>query len=219
MAVPNHADVLTESRLTSLELTAPTMGFWALLWTDYEVTLVDHSEPRWQSKLLFAPRLLVNPSLQLALLVRLAQRGPRLLLHVVRLLQLVLFSSEMYKFHGDDGIELGPAIAFPHPANIFVGTVEIGSGVTLYNNTTIGANRHIPRGQTARNTPRIGDRAVIYGYTSIQGPYDIGHDAVVGTHVVLDEHVPPGALKTIRRLRLREDWPGEDRGHWRAKLP
>lgn len=124
----------------------------------------------------------------------------------------------MYKFHGEDAIELGPAIAFPHPANIFVGGVKIGAGVTLYNNITIGANRHIARGRVARDTPRIGDRAVIYGYTSIQGPYDVGHDAVIGTHVVLDENVPPGALKTIRKLRLQGKWPGEDRGHWRPKL-
>ncbi len=169
---------------------------------------------------LFLFRFLLNPSLQFAFLVRLAQKGPSLLLNLIRFLQVVVFSSEVWGFKGENGIVLGPGVAFPHPFNIIIGYgTEIGAGVTIYNNTNIGGDRHKPPGGTVTHAARLGDRCVIYAYSAIQGPYDVGHDAVVGIHVVLDEHVPPGALKTIRKLRLREEWPGEDRGHWRPKLP
>lgn len=199
-----------------LELTAPPMSFLALVRSDYEATRVDHSEPPWLSRLLHPARLALNPSLQLALLVRLAQKGPRFLLWPIRWLQVILFSSEIYKFHCPDEIVLGPGIAFPHPVNIIIGGgTQIGAGVTIYNNTGIGGNRHARRDAVVEQAARLGDRCVIYQYSAIQGPFDIGHDAVVGYHVVLDDHVPPGALRTYRSLRLVDEWPGEDRAHWR----
>jgi serine acetyltransferase len=203
-----------------VEITAPPMSFLELIWSDYEASLMEHDEATSSTKLLYLPRLLLNPSLQLAFLVRLAQKGPRILLHVIRWLQVVLFSSEVYRFYGDDAIVLGPAIAFPHPFNVIIGGgTMIGAGVTIYNNNNIGGNRHAPYGGAVSEAARIGDRAVIYAYSVIQGPYDVGEDAVVGLHVVLDDHVPPGALRSYRKLRLAGEWPGEDRRAWRMRRP
>jgi serine acetyltransferase len=201
-----------------IELTAPRWSLPALLWSDYEAALVDREEGRLRARILYLPRLLVNPSLQLSLLVRLAQKGPRLLLHPIRWIQVIFFSTEIHGFRGSDAVVLGPAVAFPHPWNIIIGRgTKIGSGVTIYNNTNIGANRHLPQGASVTGACRLGDRSVVYAYSAVQGPFDVGQDAVVGIHVVLDGHVPPGALRTHRKLRLEGEWPGEERRHWRPR--
>lgn len=211
-----NTDKRPRDAIPNFELTVQPMGFWQLVWSDYERTLLERDEVLSLSRVLFIPRLVVNPSLQLAFLVRLAQKGPRLLLRPVRLLQNLVFSSEICEFSGENAIEMGPAIAFPHPWNVIIGNgAKIGAGVTIYNNIGIGGDRHQRRGTGVHRAARLGDRSVIYAYSAIQGPYDVGHDAVVGIHVVLDEHVPAGALRSYRALRLAGEWPGEDRPHWR----
>jgi serine acetyltransferase len=202
----NHASSqATDGGQLELELTAPAMGFAALVWSDYEAAQIEKQEPLWLARALYLPRLLLNPSLQFAFLVRLAQKAPRPL----------MFSCEAYKFHGEDGIVLGPGIAFPHPFCIIIGGgAKVGAGVTIYNNTMIGGNRHAQWDASVREAARLGDRSVVYSYSAIQGPYDVGQDAVVGIHVVLDAHVPPGALRSYRGTRLAGQWPGEERLHW-----
>jgi serine acetyltransferase len=144
------------------------------------------------------------------------QKGPRALWYPLRWLQVVMFSSEIYRFGAEDGTEIGPGICFPHPANIiFAGNIKIGSGVIIYNNVSVGSDRHVPRDAVPELTMRIGDRTVVYGYTCLQGKYDIGHDAVVGMHVILDDHVPAGALRTYRGLRRAGTWRGEGRHLYR----
>jgi serine acetyltransferase len=199
-----------------LELTVPPMGFAKLVWSDYLAERLDRREPSWLLALLYLPRLLVNPSLQFALLVRLVQKGPRFLQHPVRWLQVVVFSSEIYWFKREGEIQIGPGVVFPHPMNVIIGAgTRIGSGVAIYNNTNIGADRHFGAGARPwERAVQIGDRAVVYAYSALQGPFVVGHDAVVGLHVVLDEDVPPGALKTHRHLRNAGEWPGEQRAAW-----
>lgn len=200
----------------ALELTLTDMTFWQLAWSDYEMALLERREETLRSRLLYLPRLLLNPSLQLAFLVRLAQKGPRSLLRPIRLLQNLVFSSEICEFGGDSAIQIGPAIAFPHPWNVIIGHgTQIGAGVTIYNNTGIGGDRHQRRGTGVSRAAKLGDRSVIYAYSAIQGPYDVGQDAVVGIHVVLDGDVPPGALRTHRKLHAADEWPGEGRPRWR----
>ncbi len=211
-----HSSAAVAAGDFDLELTAPEMSFRELVWSDYEVTLLERDEPRWRSRLLYLPRLLINPSLQLAFLVRMAQKGSRPLLLLIRFVQVIFFSSEIHKFDGEDRIVLGPGVAFPHPWNIIIGGgARIGAGVTIYNNTNIGGDRHMPRGGVVRRAAQLGDRVVVYAYSAVQGPFTVGHDAVVGLHVVLDGDVPPGALRSYRRLRLAGEWPGEERTHWR----
>lgn len=203
------------SRL-EIELTAPPMTFAQFVWADYRAGLAGRDEDPLRSALLYPLRLLLNPSNMFAFLVRLAQKGPRPLLYPIRLAQVMLFSSEIHGFRGDDAIELGPGVMFPHPMGIIIGrATKIGAGVTIYNNTNIGANRHLPHDSSVDDAARLGDRCVIYAYTAVQGPYDVGHDAVVGIHVLLDDHVPPGGLRTQRKLRVAGEWPGEVRYHWR----
>ncbi len=198
------------------QLTVADMSFRELVWSDYEASIVERDESPRRRALMYPVRLLLNPSLQLAFLVRLAQKGPSFLRYPIRYAQIMFFSSEIHEFRGEGATVLGPAVAFPHPWCIIIGGgARIGAGVTVYNNTGIGADRHLRHGSAQSRGPRIGDRSVIYAYSAIQGPWDVGHDAVVGIHVVLDEHVPPGALKSYRRLRLAGEWPGENRARWR----
>jgi serine acetyltransferase len=205
-----------------IELTIPELSFWQLVWSDYRAAMYlgGEEESVRRAALLFLPRMLINPSLQFALLVRIAHRGPKLVQYPIRWLQVILFSCEIYWFKGPDAIEIGPGVVFPHPYGITIGPgTKIGAGVTIYNFTNIGADRHWMPGAHDHTgegrTPVLGDRSVVYGYTIIQGPWRIGHDSIIGLRVFTDTHVPPGALLTQKRLRLAGEWPGEThRGYW-----
>ena len=205
-----------------IELTTPELSLAQLVWSDYRAAMYlgGEEESVARAALLFLPRMLINPSLQFALLVRIAQRGPKLVQYPIRWLQVILFSCEIYWFKGPDAIEIGPGVVFPHPYGITIGPgTKIGAGVTIYNFTNIGADRHWMPGAEDHTgegrTPVIGNRSVVYGYTIIQGPWRIGHDAILGLRVFTDTHVPPGALLTQKRLRLAGEWPGEThRGYW-----
>jgi serine O-acetyltransferase len=162
--------------------------------------------------------MLFNPSLQLAFLVRLAQRGPAFIHHPVRWLQVAIFSSECYWFRGgaDERVEIGPGINFPHPSNIIIGAgTKIGSEVTIYNNVTVGTDVSGVPADVWQRAPSIGDEVFLYGYANVQGPHEIGTRAVVGKWVVVTEDLPPGALATAKGVRLEGEWdrsriwPGE----------
>jgi serine acetyltransferase len=210
---------LAGERGEGLELTAPPASFRELVWSDYLALHADAPESRRRAAACFLVRLLLNPSLQFALLVRIAQKGPRVVQYPVRWLQVVLFTSEIYWFKREAAIELGPGVVFPHPYNIVIGPgTRIGSDVAIYNSTNIGADRHWGRNtRPAERAAWIGDRAIVYAYATVQGPYVISQDAVVGVRVFLDEDVPPGALKTRKALRLAGEWPGEERPYLRRK--
>jgi serine acetyltransferase len=167
-------------------------------------------EPRARALALLLPRLLVNPSLQLAFLVRCAQCGPVAAQYGVRWLQVVLFSSEIYWFKRDGAIELGPGISFPHPFNIIIGPgTRVHANVTIYNNTGIGSDRDWRAGVANDRTPTLREGCVVHQYTAVQGPYDVGERAVVGAYVVLDGDVPAGALRTRRGVKLAGEWRDE----------
>jgi serine acetyltransferase len=205
----------------AIKLTTPELGFWQLVWSDYEAGMyrAGRSASKLRAALLWLPRLLLNPSLQLAFLVRVGQKGPGLLLHPVRWLQVVLYSSEIWWFRGESAIVIGPGIVFPHPINVLIGPgTVIGTGVTIYNNIQLGADRHFEEkladDAVAERAAWLGDFSILYAYAIVQGPFAIGERAVVGLRVQLDDHVPPGALKTQRTLRLEGEWPGEQGSRW-----
>ena len=194
------------------------LGFFRLVWSDYCAHFAERPEPATRAALKLPLRLLFNPSLQLALLVRLAQRGPGLIHHPIRWLQVAIFSSECYWFRGSQAvrIEIGPGINFPHPSNIIVGAgTKIGAGVTIYNNVTVGTDVSGVPNDVSGRAPIIGDGVFIYGYANVQGPRVIGRRAVIGKWVVVQEDVPAGALATARGIRREEEWdrsriwPGE----------
>jgi serine O-acetyltransferase len=191
------------------QVTIPAeLGFMQLVWSDYLFHNADDGESIKHAALLFLPRMLLNPSLQLALTVRIAQCGPSFLTPIVRWLQVVLFSSEIYYFKSDNPIRIGPAINFPHPICVLIGPgSEIGSNVAIYNNTEIGSDRPgVPAKLDRSRISRIGDNATILPYATILGPFTVGHDAMVGLGVILNEDVPPGSLKTQRHLKPPGAW-------------
>jgi serine acetyltransferase len=187
------------------------MGFWRLVLSDCRAHHTDREESGLRFMLLLLPRLLYNPSLQLAFLVRAAQCGPSMIRHPVRWLQVVLFSSEIYWFgKGEDSIQIGPGLNLPHPINVIIGAgATIGSNVSIYNNVSMGTDQAGLPHDVWQRAATVGDRAMICPYATVMGPYTVGHDAVVGMHVLLNDDVPPGALKTVARLRGRGEW---DRG-------
>ncbi len=155
-------------------ITTDDPGFRALVWSDYRAALNSSGrrESRRRSRLLMLPRMLFNPSLQFALLVRIGQKGPSALLHPVRWLQVVMFSSEIWWFRGEHAIVIGPGVVFPHPMNILVGPgTKIGTGVIIYNSTNIGADRSFETGasadEVAGRAVRISDGAIIYAYAVV----------------------------------------------------
>lgn len=198
-------------------LTIPKLGFLRLVWSDYRAHFAERPEPRLRAALKLPLRLIFNPSLQLAFLVRVAQCGPGPLHHPVRWLQIVMFSSEFYWFRGEeDSIQLGPGINFPHPSNVFVGAgMRIGSNVTIYNNVTVGTDMSGIAADVWHRAPVIEDGVFVFGYANIQGARRIGRRAVVGKWVIVKEDVPPEALLTERGLKLEGEW---DRGRiWAAE--
>lgn len=183
-------------------------GFARLVWSDYRAHHSDRAERLLRAVLLWPPRLFFNPSLQLALLVRIAQRSPGFLRLPIRWVQVVFFSSEIYWFQGnDERIRIGPGINFPHPMNIIIGPgSKIGSNVTIYNNFSMGTDQAGPPEEVWKRAARIEDGAVIFPYCSVQGPRTVGREAVVAKWVEIDEDVPAGALKTSSRLLLKDEW-------------
>jgi serine acetyltransferase len=190
------------------ELAGPELSFWRVLWADYRQYLTDRPENPTRSLMLAPVRYLVNPSLQFALLVRIAQHAPGPIHHIVRWLQIVMFSSEIYWFRGGpERIRIGPGVSFPHPYGLLFGAGTIvGHNVTIYNNVTLGSDRAGPPELQYLRSPAIGDGVVIYGYVTILGPHRVGADAVVGHRVLLNEDIPAGALKTTTRLRPAGEW-------------
>jgi serine acetyltransferase len=186
----------------------PRLAFRHLVWSDYRAHFAERPEPLPSAALKFPIRLLLNPSLQFALLVRVAQCGPTFLQHPIRWLQIVLFSSECYWFRGgDERVQIGPGINFPHPANVFIGSgTVIGSNVTIYNNVTLGTDMSGAPDKVWERAPVIGDGAFVYGYGNVQGPRTVGRNGVVGKWIILTEDVPPGALMTPKGVRLKGEW-------------
>lgn len=86
---------------------------------------------------------------------------------------------------------IGPGLSLPHPIAIVIGDdVEIGQGVTIYQNVTIGRRDAHTSGQY----PRIGDNVVIYAGACLVGAIRIGNNSVIGANAVVTCDVPDGAV-------------------------
>jgi serine O-acetyltransferase len=138
--------------------------------------------------------------------VRLAQRGPRLLARLVAYLQVIVFSSEVFDFHHGGGIELGAAVAFPHPWGVMIGPgSRIGSRVTIYHDTMIGTNRRWFRGDPLY-PPVIGDDVIVGGASRVLGEFNVGEGAVIGLNVFVREDVPPLSTVLQRKIKRKGEW-------------
>lgn len=92
---------------------------------------------------------------------------------------------------------IGGGLSLPHPTGIVVGEgCMIGSGVTLFQNVTLGRS-----GQEAKY-PVLGNGVTIYAGSVVIGDVRIGDGAVVGANSVVLIHVPAGAVAVGSPARI-----------------
>jgi serine acetyltransferase len=199
VAEPQHERVLPQA-------TVPDWGLGRLIMSDYRFLYRYSGESRRRAMLLFLPRLLLSPSLQFSITVRLCQRGPAWLARIIAYFQVMLFSSEVFAFHQGPGIQLGAAVAFPHPYGVMIGPgTVIGSRVSIYHHTMIGTDRRWFPGETLR-PPIIGDDVVVGGASRVLGPYNVGEGAVIGLNVFVREDLPPMSTLLMSGVRPKGEW-------------
>jgi serine acetyltransferase len=197
---------LNEQQRVRPQATVPDWGIWRLIFSDYRFLYRYSEESVQRSLILLAPRLLLSPSLQFAIMVRVCQRGPAWLARIVAYFQVMLFSSEVFAFHQGPGIELGAAVAFPHPYGVMIGPgTVIGSRVSIYHHTMIGTDRRWFRGEELR-PPVIGDDVVVGGASRVLGPFYVGEGTVIGLNVFVREDLPPMSTLLLSGVRLAGEW-------------
>lgn len=188
------------------QVTLPDWGLFRLIFSDYRFAYRYHQESVGRSLALLVPRILLSPSLQFAILVRIAQRGPALLARIVAYLQVMLFSSEVFAFHDGPGIALGAAVAFPHPYGVMVGPgTVIGSRVSIYHHTMIGTDRRWFPGDELY-APVIGDDVIVGGASRVLGRFSVGEGAVIGLNVFVREDLPSMSTLLLSGLRREGEW-------------
>jgi serine acetyltransferase len=188
------------------QATVPDWSLWRLILSDYRFLYRYSEETMQRSMLLLLPRLLLSPSLQFAITVRLCQRGPAWLARIVAYFQVMIFSSEVFAFHQGPGIQLGAAVAFPHPYGVMIGPGSvIGSRVSIYHHTMIGTDRRWFQGEELR-PPVIGDDVVVGGASRVLGPFKVGEGAVIGLNVFVREDLPPMSTLLLSGVRLTGKW-------------
>lgn len=81
--------------------------------------------------------------------------------------------------------ELGGGIRFPHPVGIVIGDrVVTETGVAIYQNTTLGGNGS-QRGETGRQTPRLGRDVVVAPGAVVLGPIHLDNGRKVPANAVV----------------------------------
>lgn len=80
---------------------------------------------------------------------------------------------------------IGARLYVPHPYGIVIGRCEIGQGVMIHQNVTIGVTA---RGDGSR--PVVGDNCTIGAGAVILGNVTIGHGATIGANAVIIRDVP-----------------------------
>jgi serine O-acetyltransferase len=100
------------------------------------------------------------------------------------------------------GIEIHPAVIIgddlfiDHGMGVVIGeTSEIGDGVTLYHDVTLGGVAPSVDSQNQRNTkrhPTLEDGVIVGSGAQVLGPITVGRDARVGANAVVTKDVPAG---------------------------
>ena len=91
---------------------------------------------------------------------------------------------------------------FPHKAvGIFIAPeARIGSGVTIYQQVTIGSNE--TPGSKGFGSPRIGNDVFIGAGAKIIGNVTVGDGARIGAGAIVVSDVPPGALAVSPKANI-----------------
>jgi len=95
------------------------------------------------------------------------------------------------------GARIGERFFIDHGMGVVIGeTAEIGDGVTLYQDVTLGGvapsvDSHLQRDQ--KRHPTLLDGVIIGSGAQVLGPITVGEDARVGANAVVTKDVPAGA--------------------------
>jgi serine O-acetyltransferase len=101
---------------------------------------------------------------------------------------------------------IGPGLYLPHPGGIVLGAASIGSGVTIYQGVTLGA-QVLDHDFTDGLRPTVGDSATIASGAKVLGGVHVGAAALVGANAVVVRDVADGDVVggvPARSLRGRE---------------
>ena len=164
--------------------------FCALVASDYAGHYGYAGESSAKRAALMLPRLVTNPSMHAAILIRLLICTPRAFTWIWRNLLIAKHSMDVHR-----DVQVGPGLVLPHPIGIVIGPgVVIGSDVGLFQHVTLGWN-HVRRGGDGRRSaPVIGDRVVVYTHTVVAGAITIGAGAIIGANSYVDRDVPENAV-------------------------
>lgn len=83
-----------------------------------------------------------------------------------------------------EGVVFEGGFHLPHPVGVVIGGGTIvGDGATIYQNVTLGANRH-------DIYPRLGRDVTIYTSSTVAGDIEVGDGSVIGAGVYVGKSVP-----------------------------
>jgi serine acetyltransferase len=165
--------------------TPPRLGMWALMREDYRAfSRLRGDSSSLKRRILFLPRLLINPSLHAVVLLRLTNGSPPWLHWLWRNILIWKHSMDLaYR------CEIGPGLFLPHPHTISMAPgVTIGARCRIAHMTNFGAQPGDEHG------PVIGDGVVVFMNASVIGDLTIGDGCVVGAHAMVTKDMPPGSL-------------------------
>jgi serine O-acetyltransferase len=136
--------------------------------------------------------VLMIPGVMSVILFRLTtychDAGLRPFSRILYFMNVVLFGSSL-----PPSAEVGPGLVIPHPVGMgFSSNVKIGSNVTLFAGSLIGAAGYEDRSKDG--LPTIGDGAFIFTRAQVVGPVNVGNDAIIGANAVVMKDIPPGAI-------------------------
>jgi serine O-acetyltransferase len=92
------------------------------------------------------------------------------------------------------GARIGRGLFIDHGMGTVVGeTAELGDGVTLLHQVTLGARGGSRPTERGKRHPTLGDRVTVGAGAKILGPIRVGDDAIIGANAVVLSEVPSGA--------------------------
>lgn len=157
-----------------------TPGIRELLVADYRALFKDREGDGLIAVGRFIVRLLLNPSLQAVILLRVANASPRWSAVFWRAIMVRRFSMDWtWK------VDVGPGLTIPHPVGIvWTREARAGRNFMISQNVTLGGDGH-------SRAPDIGDDVEIFPNAVVIGGIKIGDGAVIGAGSFVNRDVPP----------------------------
>jgi serine acetyltransferase len=171
------------------------MGVFALIREDYRAfSRLRGDASAARRRLLFLPRLLINPSLHASVLVRFSNGSPAWMHWFWR--NILIWTHSMDIAYRS---EIGPGLFFPHPHTITMAPgVVIGARCRISHMTTIAGNVGSAR------APILGDGVAVMPGAQILGEVTIGDNCVVGAGAWVDSDMPAGSIAVADKAAIVE---------------